>query len=101
MLITFSSPAYASFTMFGESARRLIKLMGHSGEVPGAILAEDIPACLDRLRAGLAQLEEPAPDDNGYDTEPAISLSNRALPLVEMLEAAVQQQAEVIWDSEN
>ena len=44
MLITFSSSAYANITMFGAVALRLLKQMGHSATVPGALLAEDIPA---------------------------------------------------------
>ena len=53
MLVTFSSDAYPEFTMFGDVAIRLIKMMGHSGTVPSAILAEDIPAALARLQAAL------------------------------------------------
>jgi hypothetical protein len=34
MLVTFSCPAYASITMFGDVAVRLLKLMGHSGTGP-------------------------------------------------------------------
>ena len=44
MLVTFKTEAYASITMFGDVAVALIKLMGHSGTVPGAVLAEDVPA---------------------------------------------------------
>ena len=42
MLVTFSSPAYADITMFGDVAVRLIKMMGHSGTIPSALLAEDV-----------------------------------------------------------
>ncbi len=55
MLVTFQTKAYAPITMFGDVAVTLIKLMGHSGTVPGAILAEDIPAALARLRAAVAE----------------------------------------------
>jgi len=54
MLVTFSCPAYADITMFGDVAVRMLKLMGHSGTVPGALLAEDIPAALARLRSAMA-----------------------------------------------
>ena len=36
--------------MFGKTALQLIKMMGHSGVVPSAIMAEDVPAALDRLK---------------------------------------------------
>ena len=47
MLITFKSDAYADIIMFGDIAERLLKMMGHSGTVPSAILADDVPAALD------------------------------------------------------
>ena len=50
MLVTFTCEAYADITMFGDVAQHLLTLMGHSGTVPGAILAEDVPAALHRLR---------------------------------------------------
>ncbi len=51
MLVTFFCPAYANITMFGDVAVRLLKMMGHSGTVPSALLAENVPAALGRLEA--------------------------------------------------
>ena len=53
MLITFETKAYANITMFGEIAKKLIKAMGHSGTVPGAIQAKDLPKALEQLKAYL------------------------------------------------
>ena len=52
MLVTFDSDV-GGFTMFGDAALKLLKMMGHSGTVPSAILAKDIPAALARLQAGM------------------------------------------------
>jgi hypothetical protein len=104
MLITFSTKAYADITMFGEVALQLIHLMGHSGSVPGAILAEDVPAALEKLKAALAsgagQAPSPAPGEPGDEDEerPKVRLSQRALPLVELLSAAARQGCNVMWD---
>jgi hypothetical protein len=54
MLITFQSRAYPNITLFGNVALQLIRLMGHSGSVPGAILAENVPEALMRLRTAIA-----------------------------------------------
>lgn len=54
MIVTFRSKAHADIIMFGDIAVNLLKLMGHSGTVPGALLAEDVPAALDRLRKAVA-----------------------------------------------
>jgi len=102
MLVTFSCPAYANITMFGDAAVHLLELMGHSGTVPGALLAEDVPAALARLEAAVAaneQLPEPEDSGQGEDDEPPVSLSHRALPVIELLQAAVKEECNVMWDS--
>jgi hypothetical protein len=104
MLITFSSSVYANITMFGDVALRLLKLMGHSATVPGALLAEDIPPALQRLEAAVEadkRLPEAEPSEVGEDGEVAVSLSHRALPLIELLKAAAKAKSNVMWDSNN
>jgi len=104
VLVTFSCPAYADITMFGDVAVHLLKLMGHSGTVPGALLAEDIPAALRRLEAGTEaaqQVPEPEVAAQDEDDEPVVSLAHRALTLIEMLTAAAQADCDVMWDSNN
>jgi hypothetical protein len=105
MLITFQTDAYASITMFGDVALTLIKLMGHSGTIPGALLAEDVPAALERLRRAVAanpdvHLDPASPRKEGGndDEEPHVSLAHRALPLIELLQAAATQHKNVMWD---
>jgi hypothetical protein len=102
MLVTFSCNAYANITMFGDVAVRLLKMMGHSGTVPGALLAEDVPAALARLEAAVAANEQmSAPEKSGQsvDDEPPVSLSHRALPVIELLKAAVKEECNVMWES--
>jgi len=101
MLVTFTSPAYADITMFGDIALHLLKLMGHSATVPGALLAEDIPAALQRLEAGVeAESQSLQPEQSEEeDGEVAVSLSHRALPLIELLKAAAKDEVNVMWDS--
>jgi len=108
MLVTFSCPAYANITMFGDAAVRLLKLMGHSGTVPGALLAADLQAALERLEAAVeadkrSPEPEPEPEPEVYaqreDGEPAVSLSHRALPMIELLRAAAKANCDVMWDS--
>jgi len=105
MLITFRTKAYADITMFGQVALTLIRLMGHSGSVPGAILAADVPAALGKLRAGAAASPDaPAPgpsSGHGDDSEePPVTLAHRALPLIALLEAAARDGCDVMWDKE-
>ena len=103
MLVTFSCPAYSDITMFGDVAVRLITLMGHSGKVPGALLAEDVQAALARLESAVHAEEASTPEENaeGEDDERAVSLLHRALPLVELLGAAAKAECNVMWDSKD
>jgi hypothetical protein len=104
MLVTFSCPAYASITMFGDVAIRLLKLMGHSGTVPGALVAADVQAALERLEAAIEadeQLPEPQESAEGDDGEPVVSLPHRALPVIELLKAAAKAKCDVMWDKNN
>ena len=104
MLVTFSCPAYADITMFGDVAVRLIKLMGHSGTVPGSLLAADVQAALERLEAAIEadeQLPEAQESGEGEDDESAVSLPHRALPVIQLLKAAAKAKCNVMWDVGN
>ena len=97
MLVTFTTDAYADITMFGDVAVAFLKMMGHSGTVPSAILAADVPAALSRLSASIKVAKAaPSVDDEDED-EPQVSLSNRALPLINLLTAAAQEGCDVMW----
>ncbi len=97
MLVTFTTKAYADITMFGDVALALLKMMGHSGTVPGAILAADVPAALNRLKAAInAAKIAPTTADRSED-DPPVSIAHRALPLIELLTAAAKENCDVMW----
>ncbi len=98
MLVTFKTDAYANITMFGNDALSMLKIMGHSGTIPSAILAEDVPAALSRLVAAVdaAKAEQPAQEKDADATD--VSLVNRGLPLIELLTAAVRAKSNVMWE---
>lgn len=102
MLVTFHSPSYADITMFGDVAIKLLQLMGHSGSVPSAILAEDIPDVLERLKQAIKKMEDEEPSKETQNSkdgcENRVSLTHRALPLIALLEAAVADKCDVMWD---
>lgn len=103
MLIKFSTTAsYPDITMFGEVALKLLKFMGRRGTVPSAIGPEDIQQALEALRKGVAEADEALEDQPAHDEEEGeerpVSLHNRALPLIEMLEAAQRENVPVMWE---
>jgi hypothetical protein len=96
MLVTFTTKVYADITMFGDVAVSLLKMMGHSGTVPSAILAADVPAALSRLTAAInAGASPPAGEDKEEDS--AVSMAHRALPLIDLLTAAAKNNCDVMW----
>ncbi len=99
MLITFETKPYGDITFFGDVGKRLLKIMGQRADVPGAIPPEQVGAALDRLREAVRQ-ERMAADtaaESEDNDEPVIGLRQRAVPLVELLEAAKEAEAHVTW----
>lgn len=97
MLVTFTTDAYADITLFGHVALAMLKMMGHSTSVPGAILAADVPAALSRLTAAIdAEKSTPPVEDTDAD-EPVVSMAHRALPLMNLLAAAAKAESNVMW----
>jgi len=103
MLVKFQTKSYATISMFGDVAVTLIKMMGHSGTVPSALLAEDVPAALARLKAAVAKhANEPLDPTDGSSSDgedgQSVSLAHRALPLIELLTAAAAGRENVMWE---
>ena len=84
--------------MFGSIAKRLLHLMGHSGTVPGAVLADDVSAALALLQKAIAIEKQKPAQSLDNDDEPEVSLVHRALPLIELLQDAVKQKVNVMWE---
>ena len=97
MLVTFTTDAYADITMFGDVALTMLKMMGHSATVPGAILAADVPEALRKLTLAVEAENTLPPVEEDEDNEPAVSLANRALPLINLITAAANAEADVMW----
>ena len=107
MLVTFKTDSYANIVMFGEAAETLLKMLGQSGNVPGAIMADDVPRALADLQAALKVEQSTAASDVGAanETNPddedhanKVALATRAVPLIELLEAAIKSNDNVQWD---
>lgn len=101
MPITFHTKSYADITFLTDVGKQLITLMGHTPNVPGAIVAGDLSDALARLRTGLGETSaehQPNEDARTDDAERPIDLAQRALPLLQLLEAARADNENVMWD---
>ena len=106
--VTFQSDAAASFSLFHDVAVELLQMMGHSGTVPGALLAKDVPGALARLNealassaAGEANRRRQLQDQEKETGQASVTLMQRAYPLIQMLSAAAARQRDVLWTTSN
>jgi hypothetical protein len=106
VIVKFSTRR-GQLTMLGEPAVALLRGMGHSGTVPGAILSADLPAALGSLERMLETqgdstgMSPPAATDNMEDErerEPVITLRTRAVPLIDMLRTAIAGDSDLMWE---
>ncbi len=99
MLVTFKTSAYANITMFGDVGLKMLEMIAFGTAVPGAINAEDVPEALDNLKLALEKMpEQVEAAGDADDDQPAVSLHTRAVPLVELLQAAAAEETHVRWE---
>ncbi len=105
MPITFKSKHSPDILMLENVARELIRMMGHSGTLPGSWAPEDLSEALAKLEATLAggaaqplAADRRRDDDEDHDRGRGVSAAHRALPLIEMLRRAQRDGDYVSWD---
>jgi len=107
MIVEFTT-RFGHLTLLGETAVTLLRLAGHSGAVPGAILAAELPAALRSLQRGLVTAgDQPSPpaapredddDEDAREREPVVTLRKRAVPLIDMVETAIARGSDLMWE---
>lgn len=94
-MIIFKTKHHPDISMFDQSALSLIRLMGHSETVPGALTDEEVEQAYQTLKAALSS--QAAQSGNSWDDN-SVSLSHRGAPLLELLETAMRENEHVIWE---
>lgn len=102
MIVTFKSKAAGDVIMFGDAAHALMKIMGKDADRTGIITPEQLPAAIAALKTAIAESRrQPGPDEEAEAEKPAmtqhVSLAQRAIPLLELLEWAQKKNAPVTW----
>ena len=104
MLVTFKSAASGNLVMFERNGKEILPLLcKNPEEARGIVTVEQLPAAIAALRTAIAadkvrQTGQPADKndaESGVDRK--INLSQRALPLLEMLERSLQDREPVTW----
>jgi hypothetical protein len=107
MLVIFKSAASGDIGYFADVAKHMIELMGKAVTDQGVITVEQLPDAIARLEAAITgdrpqhrehlladETKETDPDGN---ERPHVSLTRRALPLLEMLKEALKEKKPVTW----
>lgn len=108
MIVTFKSAASADVIYFGDVAKRMMELMGKETAEQGIVTVAQLPDAIARLKAAIEEDkarhrqhvldEEPGTEaDAGGGMRPFVSLTQRALPLLAMLEESLREKQPVVW----
>jgi hypothetical protein len=96
-MVRFKCKHHADVQVFDEVAKALLKAMGHSPVIPGALAQDEVGSALAALKQAVAANEAASPDSAWQ--EQGVSLGLRALPLIDLLAYAEQHQHYVIWEA--
>lgn len=108
MLYRFKSQATAELVMLGADAQGALRLIGKDLTPEGVISPEQLPRALDILQRAWQEdhalrLKEnasaPDPLAETDDADPDVRLSQRLVPLVNMLELANKADVAVVWSA--
>jgi hypothetical protein len=107
MLYKFKSKVSADIIMLEPNGRQILQIWGKFEEgapAKGILLPEDMPAAKAALEAAIAQEEAQRAQAaleaqaRGEDTQVAgISLRQRAMPVLDMLQRSLKAQKEIVW----
>jgi hypothetical protein len=110
MIVTFQSAAAGDVIMFGDVAQRLMGIMGKEASDKGIVTVEQLPEAIARLKAAIAEDKaqraaiadedgpQSEPDPNSQTGQrPFVSLAQRAVPLLELLEFSLKKKKPVVW----
>lgn len=105
MLYKFKSKAAGDVIMTQPVGDRVLKAMGREPQPQGIFLANDLPALMQTLEQAIESEEQArerleAEAKARGDTPPpreAVSLRQRAWPLIEMMRRAQQADKEIVW----
>jgi len=108
MLITFQSAAAADVIMFGDVAKRLLKVLGKdTNDTQGIVTVEQLPGAIAALQQAIDEDKhhhsDAATEDSDDDEEAPrgmaapVSFYQRAWPVLEMLQFAQKEGKPVTW----
>ena len=96
MLYKFKSKAAGDVIMLGPNGDQVLRVLGREPAASGIFEVEAMPALIEALQAAVAA-DEAAREGGGEPAPGAVSLRQRAWPLVEMLRRCHAARAVIVW----
>jgi len=101
-MIVFRSEVGPDVMMFDEVAQQMMVLMGKEKAARGVVNVDQMPETIALLRAAVAadkaaHRSDEQGDDDAAAAPARVSLTQRAVPLIELLEISLARQAPVLW----
>lgn len=105
MLVRFYSSETGELLMFADAAKTLLQAIGKETSRLGTFTQAEMAAAAEALRQAVKAVEPAAvdegEDENGKKKPPVVVLSQRAWPLIDMLERTSRggTKANIIWEA--
>ena len=105
MIYKFKSKAAGDVIMMEKSGDHVLRIIGKQPAAKGIVEPADMPAAIAAIEAAVAAEEEArrqaeadaAAEGKTLPPRDAVSLRQRAWPLVEMMKRAIAADEEIVW----
>jgi hypothetical protein len=97
MPITFTTKSYADITMLNDVGEAMLEMIDFGNPIPGAIAAKDVHQALTNLQKNLVDENDKKGLNKEDGDQPSVALSTRAMPLLELLTSANDNDNDVSW----
>lgn len=107
MIVRFESSETGEVLMFAETARTLLQIVDKATTARGVFTLAEMPAAAEKLRVAIAQArreaaaaEAAAEEEDEKPKEVVVGLSQRAWPLLDMLERTGKtRDGQILWEA--
>lgn len=97
MPVIFKTATSQRVIMLDRDAEMMLKTISTSGNIPGALYPEAIPAALEALEARI-KLESNDEDLAQTEDSDQVGIHTRAFPLIELMQSAIEKNETLMWD---
>ena len=108
MLVRFLSIETGEILMFADAARPLLQVLGKATSARGTFTQAEMASAAQTLRDAVKRADAPPPppdederDETGKKKEPVVAMSQRAWPMIDMLERTSKggPKANIVWEA--